>query len=148
MLVLRNANINDMQQYFSWVNDGLVRQNSIFNESIDWEEHQKWFKNKLIDKNTFLYLAEKKQSKVGQVRFECENSEASLAYSISYNHRKQGLGKLMLQNAIEKFREDCPVVKIITARAKVANLASNKILLSLGFVAEDNTKGIISYHLK
>ncbi len=35
MLVLRNATIEDMQQYFDWVNDELVRQNSINTKTID-----------------------------------------------------------------------------------------------------------------
>ena len=147
MLVLRNANNFDMLQYFSWVNDGLVRQNSILIKPVDWAEHQEWFKNKLNDKNCFLYLAENKQSKVGQVRFDCDKSEAELTYSISFNFRGQGLGEAMLKKAIEKFRQDYPSIKVITAQTRATNTASNKILQALDFIKQDITEAIISYKL-
>jgi UDP-2,4-diacetamido-2,4,6-trideoxy-beta-L-altropyranose hydrolase len=147
MLVLRNATVDDMQQYFDWANDELVRQNSINTKIIGWDEHQKWFNNKLNSSSSFLYLAENKQSRIGQVRFDCENSEATINYSISIDYRGLGLGKEILKQAIEKISQDCLYIKIIKAKVKISNIASNKILIRLGFVERDKTKQTAVYQL-
>jgi UDP-2,4-diacetamido-2,4,6-trideoxy-beta-L-altropyranose hydrolase len=148
MLVLRNATINDMHQYFSWTNDEFVRLNSISVKIIAWEEHQKWFKNKLNDKNSFLYLAKNKQNLIGQVRFDCGNSRAVISYSIANNFRGLGLAKKMLKQAIEKISKDCPRIEIIKAKIKITNITSNKVLIRLGFVEQDKTKQIVTYQLE
>ncbi len=150
MLVLRNAAINDMRQYFSWANDELVRQNSISVKVVAWEDHQKWFKNKINDKNSFLFLAESERNLIGQVRFDCENSGAGavISYSISNDFRGLGLAKKMLKQAIEKISKECPRIEIIKAKIKITNIASNKILIRLGFTEQDKTKQIIDYRLE
>ncbi len=139
-MILRKANINDCELYFDWANDKLVRQNAFNTKSIDWKTHQKWFKDKLKNKNSILYLVEDAQNKVGQVRFDCFNNEATIDYSIDNQFRGQGQGKKTVKMAIKQFQEDYSNIKIIVAKVKQNNMASNKIFLGLNFHEQNRTE--------
>ena len=149
-MILRKANINDCELYFDWANDELARQNAFNTKSIDWETHQKWFKDKLRNKNSILYLVEGAQNKVGQVRFDCFNNEATIDYSIDNQFRGQGQGKKTVKMAIKQLQEDYSDIKIIVAKVKQNNLTSNKIFLGLNFHEQNRAEEskIIVYQLR
>ena len=46
-LHFRFANMNDIELYYNWANDKLVRENSYNQNSISLDEHTKWFQSKL-----------------------------------------------------------------------------------------------------
>lgn len=133
MLTLRSANAGDCQQYFDWANDKIVRKNAFNQKIIDWEAHQKWFKNKLNDKNSFLYVAQEQENTVGQIRFDCYGSKAIISYSIANSFRGIGLGKAIIRKTIEKIHKEYLNIDIIESRVKFHNIASRKIFLGLNF---------------
>lgn len=51
MLTYKYATISDSDLYFGWVNDVLVRKNSLNTEAISLENHNKWFSNKINNPN-------------------------------------------------------------------------------------------------
>ena len=148
MLTLRRANINDKQQYFEWKNDEVVRQNALNSEIVDWETHKKWFNKKLKDRSSFLYVAHNMNHVIGQVRFDCCNGKATISYSVSNNFRKRGFGYKMVQQAINKINEDFPSTKMIEAKVKESNIASNKIFLGLNFYEQGRVGQVVIYQLK
>ena len=146
-MILREANINDCKLYFDWVNDKAVRQNAFHMGMIDWERHQEWFKDKINDSNSYLYVAENNQGKIGQARFDCVDGKAVIDYSISSNFRGKGLGKKVAQQAIKKIKKNCLNIEVIEAKVKVSNIASNKIFLGLDFNEHNRTKQVTIYRL-
>ncbi len=58
MLFIRKTEHSDIKIYFNWANDKIVRDNSFHNEPIFWETHRRWFKRKLGDENSYLYVVE------------------------------------------------------------------------------------------
>ena len=146
-MILRETNISDCKLYFDWVNDEAVRQNAFHMGMIDWERHQEWFKDKINDRNNYLYIAENNQGEIGQIRFECVDRKAVVDYSISSNFRGKGFGKKVVQQAIKKIKKNCLNIEVIEAKVKVSNIASNKIFLGLDFNENNRMEQVVTYRL-
>jgi len=136
MIKFRFANKNDIDIYFKWANDELVRESSYNSEPIDYKSHEIWFKNKLKDSKSFFYLFENDQSEpVGQVRIEQKDNEVVIGISVEKKFRGQSLSCQMLIKATEDY-----LVRfsnhVIAAYIKKDNLASYKAFLKAGFEEE------------
>lgn len=57
-LNIRLANINDIKDVFMLANDDIVRANSINTSKIKYDEHERWFKDKISSKDTIFYVLE------------------------------------------------------------------------------------------
>jgi UDP-2,4-diacetamido-2,4,6-trideoxy-beta-L-altropyranose hydrolase len=130
-LVVRKAEIADSLLYWYWVNDAVVRENSLSQKCIKWIDHQKWFNDKLKNTNSVLLLVEFDTFLIGQVRFDCKASSCLIDYSIAKQFRGFGLGKVVLREAICHFQKNCSLPLI--GGVKKDNIASEKIFKDLGF---------------
>ena len=59
---------------FSWVNDEMVRKNSFNTEPITYQEHTRWFKNKLNSDRSFIFICYVGERPVGQIRVDVDNN--------------------------------------------------------------------------
>ena len=130
-LKLRKADLNDLQLYFDWANDDLVRANSFYSDEIKIENHAKWFKSKVNSSNSLLYIFEFNGTPAGQVRFELEKYNSIIGISIDNNFRGKGLGVKMLEmSSIEYFKSyNLPIYAYI----RLNNLSSKNIFLKANF---------------
>ena len=96
---------------------------------IEWKSHKEWFVKKLNCKTSYLFIAEKDQAKIGQVRFDCVNLVAKIDYSISSDYRGNGYGKAIVLKGIEKLIGESNKIKKFEAIVRVENIASRKIFL-------------------
>ena len=69
---IRAANINDTDLLFNWFNDEDTFRFKIKTKNkINILEHKKWFRKRLKDQNTFIWIIEdEKKEPLGQIRFE------------------------------------------------------------------------------
>jgi RimJ/RimL family protein N-acetyltransferase len=139
MLNVRKASKSDIELYFSWANDAVVRMQAFQNKKITFKNHESWFVKKLSDTNSCLYVIENHNVPIGQVRFDLNEKEAIIDYSIDSKFRGQGFGKEILLVALQKFVTEFQKVKFVKGIVKVANVASQKIFIKLGFI-EEKTK--------
>ena len=130
---LRKATPEYLLTYYNWANDEAVRKNSFSPEPIDLETHKNWFKQKLNNPDTLLYILEKNENPVGQIRFDVEEKIAHIDYSIDSKFRGLGLGKHILQLGIEQFLLDESRKIYFQAVVKTGNFASHKIFQKIGF---------------
>ncbi|MCW3102566.1 MAG: hypothetical protein JWO09_1006 [Bacteroidetes bacterium] len=138
-ITIRQAAPGDLLTYFRWANDPSVRQNAVNTASIALEDHTKWFKGKLKNKGAKLYVIEKANTPIGQVRLDKAENGWEVDYSIDKKFRGKGFGEIILRFAIIQFRKkhSDPVI----ARVKRINVASNKVFLRLNF-KEDKAQKI------
>ena len=99
-LQIRLANIDDMKNVFDLSNDDTVRKNSINQNKIEWEDHVKWFRNR-IDKSHFYIVENKNKEFVAQVRFD-EQLESTISISITKNFRGKGLASEIIKQCSKK----------------------------------------------
>lgn len=135
-LVLRVADERDLERYFDWTNDEVVRRQSFNSKAIDFQGHAVWFKKRLADENSHLYVFENENSApVGQIRIEYdpETSMAVIGVSIDKNFRGMRLAPIMLKQAVERFsitHKNC----LVQAFIKKGNEGSIKSFVNAGFL--------------
>ncbi len=143
---LRLAGWEDVDLLFSWANEREVRRYSFSQEPIGYEEHCAWFKEKMQDKDSQIYIfCEEKQEK-GMLRLDFCGNTVEISYSIAPEERQKGYGKELILLAekeicqrFQRMKRDLPDmgqachIVVIKARVKEGNLASNRIFTKLGY---------------
>ena len=150
MIKFREANYDDINNYFIWANDPLVRSISYNTNKITLIEHTKWFRSKIKDINCLMLLFTVSNSPIGQVRFEKENvNHYIINISVSNEFRGKGYGSEILKMATEHFFNLNPEV-IINAYIKTSNLSSIKSFENASFKKSAilNYKGFKSFNYK
>ena len=130
-LELRKAIRRDSKLYFEWVNDKVVRENSINMEPIEWENHLICFETKLRDlDNAKLFVLCENKTPVGQIRFELnQENEWVIDYTIAKKFRGKGYGTKIVLLGIQ----DLPSGSLIKAIVKQNNVSSSKVFERLNF---------------
>jgi RimJ/RimL family protein N-acetyltransferase len=135
-LVLRTVENEDIDLLFKWANDKTVRQNALNTGEIFWEDHEKWFKSKIKNKDCRIFILEKSNIPIAQIRFDLRNDTWEIDYSVDSQFRGLGLGKKIVELATREF----PKGTILKGLVKINNIASCKVFETTGFnkVSEDD----------
>jgi L-amino acid N-acyltransferase YncA len=122
---VRLATIGDMESVFELSNDDFVRHHSLNQEKIDWATHQKWFQDKIANKDCEFFIVESPEGKmIGQARVDRKIVSISLAAPF----RGKGLGSEILR-AINGLSN----VQTKTAYVRKDNIASLKTFCNAGY---------------
>jgi RimJ/RimL family protein N-acetyltransferase len=143
------AEPKDLDLYFEWANDEVVRDFSYQKQEILKENHIFWFNQKINDSKTqMLIFYDKMDVAIGQVRIENTNDEIVIGISIDKNHRGKSLGSKMIFMACCNWRLYHPS-GIINAYVKARNIYSKKIFENVGFsiLTELDIEGEKSFRL-
>ncbi len=119
-----------------WRNNPKVRKWSFEGKKIDYAKHKEWFKQKINNKDTRIYIAEdKKGRKVGQVRFEAkQKSRAYITANLNPKFFGEGLGSEIMKIGTLRFLKEKPQIKEIIAEILQENIASEKACYKAGYV--------------
>lgn len=137
-MTLRTAEPADIHDVFELSNENEVRKNSFNSAPIKFEDHEKWFKNKLEDENNIFLIIKSGDDFLGQVRFDFEENHTTISISIKKNFRELGLGNNILKHSIEYLKVNAPHIKIIKAYIKESNKKSVNLFERLGFESKKN----------
>ena len=148
ILRLRPACECDCQLLWEWANDTQVRDSAFCSASIPWEEHVKWFNNKLSDPNCLIYIAEdQKGTPIGQIRFDIDGEQAEVDVSIGKGKRGLGYGAYLIEQGVRELFQNM-VVKAVHAFIKPDNISSIISFEKAGFrhIGTDTIKGHKAKH--
>lgn len=144
---LRSAENDDSNKLYSWVNDSLVRKNSIHRIPITKSEHQTWFQNYLNNSSSQIYILEIKGLLLGQVRFDLIDNLFHISYSIDSKFRGLGLGKRIIEMGLKEIKTD--KLSKYVAEVRDFNTASRRIFESIGFTLVGvNEDQVVKYHFQ
>jgi UDP-2,4-diacetamido-2,4,6-trideoxy-beta-L-altropyranose hydrolase len=130
---VRPVSDSDIELLWEWANDPVTRQNSFDSAKIPWEEHSAWCQKKLFDADCRLWIASNGGSAlVGCVRFDCEESEATISLTLAPSARGKGYGAKIIQQACDRLFADSSV-RLVHAYIKPNNIASVKVFEAAGF---------------
>jgi UDP-2,4-diacetamido-2,4,6-trideoxy-beta-L-altropyranose hydrolase len=146
-ITLRRATSDDMMLYFEWANDPDVRQNSFSQEPIALEAHKSWFAKKISDVNTVLYVLEVDGVPAGQIRFDLNNEQAEIGFSIDPQFRGQGLGNSILRLSSATLWRELDTAITICGAVKTANTASNRAFERAGFTKSPTSTESVNYYI-
>lgn len=138
---LRPVKKSDCKLYWQWTNDPVVRRFSSSPGIIDWEEHKRWFSDKMSDTGCYMFVAENEQGiSIGQIRFDLGNGIAEVSYSLDAGFRGMGLGSELVNQGIKSLMNCLEASITIQSKVKKENLASNMIFSKLGFSKTESPK--------
>ena len=132
-LILRGTDENDAVDLFNWRNHPDVRKNYFNTNPISLDEHEKWFKTKIKDSYTSIYIACSGKDKVGSIRFEDKGEAVKVNVMLNPDFWGRGLGSKIIKLGTEKFIKQRHGDKQIIAEIKRDNIASLKAFQKAGF---------------
>ena len=121
---IRKASVKDARFFYELRNEKEVRKNFFNTKDIKYNDHLKWYKNKLKKKNViFLVALIGDSKKIGTIRYETDKIFTNISINISKKFRNLGYGSKIIKKS-EKFLKK---KLIIISRIKNKNIASVKI---------------------
>ena len=100
--LIRYANLDDMKNIFELSNDDEVRKNSFSTEKIKWDEHVKWYNNRLQKRICPFYIIEDIDGRfIGQVRIDI-GDETIISISITKDFRGKKLASQIIRQCSQK----------------------------------------------
>jgi len=138
-LKLRRAMADDCRKVWEWANDSLIRSSSFHSDPIPFENHCRWYEDKIKSRNTIFYIADNQNGiPIGQARFDFIENEAVISVSMGSNFRRLGIGHRLIRKASEEcLRKRNP--KRIIAMIKYDNTASVSAFEKAGFQKIEDT---------
>jgi len=144
-IFLRDATINDELLIFEWRNiDALVALSSK-QKKVTLQEHQQWFKKKIVDLNCKLLIIQLKNKNIGLIRLELEQGECNITIYLIPGHEGQGFGYIALSQMIDNCTLDC---KSYLAEVQIKNIPSQKLFQKLGFLKVSEDDNFILFNKK
>ena len=132
---LRKANQSDIKNIFDLSNEENVRENSIIKDSIKWEDHLKWFDEKLNSEEYMILVAVGSDDQfMGQVRYEFEKQQALVSISISPDYRGLDLAAPIIEESARFLFSNNDKIESIVAYIKEINIPSLKAFEQAGYI--------------
>ena len=133
MHTLRSVEVGDIKDLFEWNNHPLSRKNSLRSEPIAWEEHKRWFAERLADTLTTIYILCSDKEKLGAVRFEEKENGVRISVMLNPDYIGKRLGTELIRLGTEQYVKEKKPGRPIFAEVKSDNLPSKKAFLKAGF---------------
>jgi UDP-2,4-diacetamido-2,4,6-trideoxy-beta-L-altropyranose hydrolase len=130
-LKLRTILAEDCEMVWKWANDYSVRAASFSEALIPWEEHIRWFQDR-ISRPYFYIALNQDDLPVGQVRFDPKGTEMVISLMIDGAWRNRGYGVTLIRTACKEIFLNSDI-KAIHAYLKPDNEASRRVFIRAGF---------------
>ena len=121
--------------FYNLRNSKDIRTYSVNSNKINFNNHQKWFQNKINSKNYFLYLLTKNNNPIGYLRLKKIQSCLYLSISFKNMFRNKGHGTIFLKKIKKKFPK-----KVFIAEVLKKNLRSFYFFKKNGYIVFKKTK--------
>jgi UDP-2,4-diacetamido-2,4,6-trideoxy-beta-L-altropyranose hydrolase len=147
-LSMRPAQRSDEALLLEWANDPQVRANAFTGGAIAPAGHAAWFAARLARPGDCCILIAESAAgvPVGQVRFDREDAQWTIGYSLDAAFRGWGLGGKLLAGALESFRSRFPGAQL-RALVKADNQASLRVFRALGFAESTGVVHDVPCHI-
>ena len=137
---IRKALVKDVRFFYELRNEKTARKNCFDTKDIKYNDHLKWYKNKLKKKNIiFLVALISASKKIGTIRYETDKKFTDISINISKEFRNLGYGSKIIKNS-EKFLKK---KIIIISRIKSNNKASIKIFRKNNYKVVKNNNDLM-----
>ncbi len=132
-LNLRMAGENDSRLLFKWADDPVARAASFHSAAISWDDHVRWFAERLQDTQSVIYIGENAAGEpVGVVRFQIKDENAVLSINVAPEFRGQGWGRDLIAFSTGSVVRT-HAIRRIQAFVRPDNRASVRLFEAIGF---------------
>lgn len=130
---LKEADIRDCRDIWLWRNNVTARQASFSGKPIAYAQHKSWFRSKLTDPRTSIYIAKKNSEKIGAIRFERKEGRAYASVNLNPIFYGRGLGGIIIKSGSQKFLSHAKTSVKVVAEIKRDNIISQKAFARAGY---------------
>jgi RimJ/RimL family protein N-acetyltransferase len=100
---------------------------------IKWDEHCKWFSQRLEDPNCILFICQDElDNALGVIRFDIDSDEAVISINLNPAEREMGWSGFLIIRAIDELFKSYNIFRI-NAFIKLQNVRSIKAFERAGF---------------
>jgi RimJ/RimL family protein N-acetyltransferase len=146
-MLIRRANLADSIDIWAWKNDELARLNSLSQDFVPWEDHDFWFREKIVNPDVFIFIGQIDGHKIGKCRFDQDSQGMFLEISINLNPQFRGkrLSRELLEGCIESVFCIPALPRSLIAMVRESNLPSVNLFKSLNFKLIETVNGVAKY---
>jgi RimJ/RimL family protein N-acetyltransferase len=138
-LRLRNVEGSDMGDLLKWRNHPVIRENSFSTNAISLNEHERWFKKKIKDPSSKIYIACCGDGKIGMIRFDDYGDVIKVSVMLNPDFLGKGLGSEVIRLGTKRFMSEKRPCKPIIAEIKKGNITSIKAFQKAAFKESHST---------
>jgi len=132
-IALRHVREQDCEIIWQWANEPHTRSVSFFSNPIPWEDHRRWFTEKLHSQHCVFYMATNQYGvPLGQARINLGQSCPVISVSLDHDFQSLGLGSKLIRVASEQAMKERNLGRI-DALIKNDNSASLRAFSKAGY---------------
>jgi len=133
LIEFRLATIDDLMITFDWATNKNIRKYAIQKEEISFDNHKKWFFNKLESLDCLYFIVEVSRISIGSIRFDINHEkEALISFLLDPKFHGKGYGKSILEIGCSELLKLKEIKKIIGV-VSIENIPSLKSFKALEF---------------
>lgn len=133
---LRPAKEEDCRLFWLWRNEPETRKASFREEAIPYENHEKWFRQRLASPDTRLFVVVGPGGlEVGYLRFDLEGPSAQVSVSVDPSQRGRGYAAAAVRQGIQRILSEEGIRRVV-ALIKPDNARSLRLFERAGFREE------------
>lgn len=137
---IKKASLKDANFFYELRNEKTARKNFFNTNNIKYNDHLKWYKKKLRQKNTiFLIALINNSKKIGMIRYDFGLVFANISIIITQEFRNHGHGSKIIKKS-EKFLKK---KTIVISQIKKKNKASVKIFRNNNYEVINKNNNLI-----
>lgn len=131
--LIRRVNDHDCRDIWLWRNTHQARAASFHCDPIAYEDHEHWFRKKLEDPCSLLWMAQAGGQKIGYVRHDIDGSKAVHSVLLNPQFYGMGLGARVIRAADQEFIKLNNALCVIYAEIQDHHAASINAFAKAGY---------------
>ena len=135
--IVREAEVDDCRFFWEVNNVPSSREVFVSTDPIPWLEHASWYTERLTDLKTDLYIAETGGVRVGVVRFDHDDTDATISVALTPKYQGRGLGRRLIAEATQATLASGSKRRVI-ALVRSDNIKSRKAFEAAGYSVTDH----------
>jgi UDP-2,4-diacetamido-2,4,6-trideoxy-beta-L-altropyranose hydrolase len=118
---------------WEWANDPTTRRSSFTSSPIPWDDHVRWYDERLRrDRPDLFIVVDRRSEPIGQVRLEIHDGRGRMPINLAPSYRGHGYGSLIIDAGSNRLLDE-PEVEAIDVYVRPDNEASIKAFRSADF---------------
>ncbi len=139
----RQVERKDRELLFEWANDSEVRRQSFQTGNILWEDHVRWFEERMRSEDCALLIWVEDGVDKGMLRLDARDGKAYVSYSVGKEWRGNGIASRMIDALPAYVKTAMPGIHTVVAEVKAENRFSRRIFEKCGYRQETREDRII-----
>lgn len=130
---VRKVNNSDCRDIWLWRNTMFARRASFQPEAIPYEHHEQWFRGKMNDLKSSLWIVQSGEEKIGYARHDIDGDKAVNSVLLNPQYYGMGVGATVIRMADETYVKMKGVPRMIFAEIRDHNKASIRAFKAAGY---------------